>query len=148
MNKSKQKKWGKPFFCRMCQKILVYCRQFVVENLFTPPPAAGGAKSLLGFVGKWPFHWVFDILLIYYYGGDILHDSHIFTKHIILSLEDSHLHTFQEYYHIIFDRHYIIFVSGGHEVVTLSDYKRNCSGIVLYCIVLFRVFYIFLRYAV
>ena len=41
-----------------------------------------------------PSHREMALLLIYYYGGDILHDSHIFTKHIILSLEDSHLHTF------------------------------------------------------
>jgi hypothetical protein len=54
-------------------------------------------------VGKWPFYWSTTM------EWDILQYSH----------------TFYETYNTIFGRHYIIFVFGGHEVVTPSDFKRN-----------------------
>ena len=48
-------------------------------------------------------------------------------------------HTFYETYNTIFDRHYIIvFESGGHEVVTLSDHKRNCIVAILFELFSFR----------
>ena len=81
-----------------CYIILLYCRQSVVDNSLRRLRRRGGRLFILIVILYYCIpphpHREMALLLIYYYGGDKLHDSHIFTKHIILSLEDTHLHTF------------------------------------------------------
>ena len=130
MNKSKQKKWGKPFFCRMCQRYWYIVGNLSWKHLYARFARGGGGRSVALYI---------DCYILYYCiagnlswkplyaasggggrGGEVpirpcreMALSLVFSPFIDLRLWRGYITIFiyfSQSYNTIFERHYIIFV--------------------------------------